>query len=89
MANHKDAIKRHKQSEKARMANRTYRSQLRNIVKRVRELVAAGKADEANTTLRTATSVIQRVAGKGVIHHNQAARRVARLNKAVKALANA
>ncbi len=89
MANHKDAIKRHKQNEKARVANRTYRTQMRNIVKRVRELVAAGKADEANSTLRTATSVIQRVCAKGVIHHNQAARRVARLNKAVKALATA
>jgi len=32
-------------------------------------------------------SIIQRVAAKGIIHRNQAARRCARLNKAVKAMA--
>ena len=41
----------------------------------------------AQAELVKAVSIIQRVAGKGIIHRNQAARRVSRLNAAVKALA--
>ena len=37
--------------------------------------------------LREAVSVIHRTCKKGVIHRNQAARRISRLNKAVKGIA--
>ncbi len=87
MANHKDAIKRLKQSEKARARNRAWRSRMRNQIKRVRDAVAKGDHGSAMTELRDATSVIHRVCGKGIIHRNQAARRVSRLNTAVKAIA--
>lgn len=89
MAHHKDAIKRIKQNEKRRVRNRTYRTRMRNQIKRVREAVAAGDGNTAQAELRKAMSIIHRVAGKGVIHRNQAARRIARLNKAVKAVATA
>jgi len=84
---HKDAIKRLKQNEKRRARNRHYRSRMRNQIKKVRTAVAQGNVDEAQVELRTAMSVIHRVASKGVIHRNQAARRISRLNKAVKKLA--
>lgn len=87
MANHQDAIKRNKQNEKRRMKNRHYRSVMRNQIKRVREAVEAGDKSAANVELSKAVSVIQRVAGKRVIHRNQAARRCARLNAAVSAMA--
>lgn len=87
MANHKDAIKRAKQNERRRARNRHYRSQMRNRVKAVRTAVEAGDVDAAQEALRNAMSVIHRTASKGVIHRNQAARRISRLNKAVKKLA--
>jgi small subunit ribosomal protein S20 len=87
VATHKDAIKRMKQNEVRRMRNRAYRSRMRNQIKQVREAVAKGDAKNAQTELREAVSVIQRVCQKGVIHRNQAARRISRLNKAVKAIA--
>ena len=87
MATHKDAIKRMKQNEVRRMRSRAYRTRMRNQIKQVREAVAKGDAKSAQTELREAVSVIQRVCQKGVIHRNQAARRIARLNKAVKAIA--
>lgn len=87
MAHHKDAIKRIKQSEKARARNRAYRSRMRNQVKAVREAVAKGDLKNAQSVFKEAVSTIHRVAGKGIIHRNQAARRISRLNKAVKALA--
>ncbi len=86
MANHQDAIKRNKQNEKRRAQNRHYRSVMRNQIKRVRVAVDAGDKAAANAELSKAVSVIQRVAGKRVIHKNQAARRCARLNAAVRAM---
>ena len=86
MANHKDAIKRSKQSEKARIRNRAYRTRMRNQLKAFRAAVDAGKVDEAQALLRETTSVIQGMATKGVIHRNQASRRVARLAHAVKGM---
>ncbi len=87
MAHHKDAIKRIKQSEKARVRNRTYRSRMRNQIKKVRDAVAAKDTKTAQDALREAVSVIHSTASKGVIHRNQAARRISRLNAAVKAIA--
>ena len=87
VAHHKDAIKRIAQSEKARVRNRTYRSRMRNQIKKVREAVAAKDTSGAKTALREAVSIIHRTATKGVIHKNQAARRISRLNRAVKAIA--
>ena len=87
MATHQDAIKRMKQNEVRRQANRAYRSRMRNQIKQVRDAVAKGDVNNAQSSLREAVSVIQRVCSKGVIHRNQAARRISRLNKAVKAIA--
>ena len=87
MATHKDAIKRMKQNEVRRANNRAYRTRMRNQIKQVREAVARGDVNAAQTELREAVSVIHRVCAKGVIHRNQAARRISRLNKAVRAIA--
>lgn len=86
MANHKDALKRIKQNDKARMRNRAYRTRMRNQIKALRGAVESGNTDDAQEKLRVAVSVIQKLASKGVIHPNQAARRVARLHKAVKGM---
>ena len=87
MAHHKDAIKRIKQNAKRRARNRHYRSRMRNQIKTLNETIEAGDHAAAQAELVKAVSIIQRVAGKGIIHRNQAARRVSRLNAAVKALA--
>ena len=89
MAHHKDAIKRIKQNEKRRMRNRHHRSRMRNQIKKLRGAVDAGDAETAQAELRTAVSVIHRLVSKGVIHRNQAARRISRLTKAVKGLSAA
>lgn len=86
MAHHKDAIKRIGQSAKANARNRNYKSRMRTQIKKLRAAVESGDAAAAQQQLRETVSVIQRVAQKGMIHSRQASRRVARLNKAVKAL---
>jgi len=84
---HKDAIKRLKQNEKRRARNRHFRSRMRNQIKVVRSAIDEGNVDLAQAELKTAMSIIHRTASKGIIHRNQAARRISRLNKAVKKLA--
>ena len=86
MATHQDAIKRIKQNERRRERNRTYRTRMRNQIKAVRDAVAKGDAKAAQAELKTAVSIIHRVCSKGIIHRNQAGRRISRLNKLVKAL---
>ncbi len=83
MANHKSAIKRHKQSLKRRAQNRAMKTRIKNVVKTVREAVASGDKDAASTALLQATSVLDKAAGKKVIHWRNAGRKVSRLNAAV------
>lgn len=81
MANHASAIKRHKQSEKRRLRNATVKSSLKTAVKKVTEAQAAGKADEAKTNLQKAVSELDRAVTKGVLHRNNASRKISRLTK--------
>ncbi len=83
MANHASAIKRHKQSEKRRLRNATVKSTLKTAVKKVKEAQAAGNADEAKANLKKAVSEIDKAATKGVLHRNNAARKISRLTKSL------
>ncbi|VFR20330.1 SSU ribosomal protein S20p [plant metagenome] len=60
---------------------------LRTAIKRVRSAIVAGDKSSAAETLQKATSVIDRVADKNIIHKNKAARHKSRLAAAVKAMA--
>ena len=88
MANHKSALKRIRQTARRRLRNRYWRSTLRTSIKRVRATATqlqAGQAsaDEAQQVLRAAIKTIAKTASKGVIHRNQAARRISRLTKLI------
>ncbi|MFO7876129.1 MAG: 30S ribosomal protein S20 [Desulfovermiculus sp.] len=87
MANTKQALKRHRQSLKARARNRVVKSHVKNAVKAVRSAVQTNDQDQAREALQKASSVLDKAAGKGVIHRNNAQRRVARLSKAVNKMA--
>jgi len=83
VANHKSAIKRHKQSEVRNARNRAAKTRIHNVVKSVRSALAAGDAAKAQELLSSASSVLNKAAGKGTIHWKTAARKVSRLAKAV------
>ena len=86
MATHKDAVKRDKQADRRRQKNRHYRSRMRNQIKKLLDTISENDVTSAQEELRNAVSLIHRVASKGIIHRNQAARRIRRLNKQVKDL---
>jgi len=84
LAHHKQALKRHRQSLKARSRNRAVKSHVKNAVKDVRFAVNNKNKEEAQEALIKANSVLEKAATKGVIHWRNAARRISRLSHAVK-----
>lgn len=87
MANSAQARKRARQSVQRNKHNASLRSMLRTSIKRVRQAIDAGDKAVAAEVLRKATSTIDRIADKNIIHKNKAARHKSRLAAAVKALA--
>lgn len=87
MANHKSAVKRNRQNAVRNARNTHIRSTMRSLVKQVRETVAAGDKDAAQTALLKAISYIDKTSTKGVIHKATASRKISRLTKLVNTLA--
>ena len=85
MANHKSAIKRHKQSLKRADRNRAARTRIKNVVKAVRLAVENKDREQATTALTTAMSVLDKCSGK-TVHWKNAARKVSRLARAVNSI---
>ncbi|MGV6851194.1 MAG: 30S ribosomal protein S20 [bacterium] len=83
MANIKSAKKRAKQAEVRNRRNASYRSVVRTFIKRVIAAIAAGDKEAAQQAYKDAVPVIDRVARKGIIHRNKAARHKSRLNAAI------
>lgn len=86
MANHKSALKRHRQSLKRQARNRAAKTRIKNSIKAVRMAVQEKDKEKAQTALQDVTSVLDRAATKKVIHWKNAARRISRLSRAVNAL---
>ncbi len=87
MANSPQARKRARQNEKARKHNASLRSMVRTYIKKVVAAIEAGDAEAAKAAYTAAVPVIDRIADKGIIHKNKAARHKSRLNTQIKALA--
>lgn len=83
MANHKSALKRHRQSLKRRDRNRATTTRIKTSVKAVRSAVEAQDKDAAQAALSDAAKVLDKAACKRIIHQRQAARRISRLQQAV------
>lgn len=87
MANHKSAIKRHRQSLKRAARNRAVKTRVRNTIKAVRTAVQMKDKEQALVLLTTANSVLDKAASRGVIHKKNAARNISRLSKAISGIA--
>ncbi|UOF93927.1 MAG: 30S ribosomal protein S20 [Bordetella sp.] len=76
--------KRARQSIVRNRKNSSMRSMLRTAVKHVHAAVNTGEIKKANELFQKATSIIDRVADKNVIHKNKAARQKRRLSHLIK-----
>jgi small subunit ribosomal protein S20 len=79
MANHKSAIKRMRQSEKRRLRNRVHRGRMRTAIKDFRAAIEAGDLEAAGSHLANAITLTDRAQTKGIIHRNNASRKISRL----------
>jgi small subunit ribosomal protein S20 len=86
MAQHKQAKKRIRQIERRTKVSRARVSRIRTSIKGVETAIASGDKDAAQTALRAAQPEIMRGVTKGIIHRNQAARKISRLSARIKTL---
>jgi small subunit ribosomal protein S20 len=89
LANTKQAKKRVRQAEKSRQHNASYRSMMRTYIKRVVTAIETGKAVEADAAYQVAVPIIDRMATRGFIHKNKAARHKSRLLGRIRKLSSA
>lgn len=85
MANIKSQIKRNRQNEKRRLRNRVVRGTARAAIRNARAAILTGDVATTKEAVLAAISRLDKAAGKGVIHKNNAARRKSRLMKALAA----
>lgn len=85
MASHKSAEKAHRQNIVRREHNRQLRSRLRGALRDIRAAVDSGNADQIKDALRSTISLVDKMAGKRVIHRNAASRYKSRLQKRIAA----
>ena len=86
MANIASAKKRARQAEKNRLNNTSFRSMFRTYLKRVVNEIEKGDKEAAAAAYKKALPVIDKLANKGLIHKNKAARHKSRLNAQIQAL---
>ena len=83
MANTLSAKQRIRNSARKAEYNRLHRSRARTYIRYTREAIAQKNLETAGEQIVKAISALDRAAGKGVIHPNNAARRKSRLMKAL------
>jgi small subunit ribosomal protein S20 len=87
VANTASAKKRARQADNNRARNVGVRSMMRTYIKKVYYAIEAGDKAAAEAAYKEATPVIDRVAGKGLIHANKAARTKSRMNNNIRSMA--
>lgn len=87
MANSRQAAKRARQSEKRRSNNRWQKSRMFTAMRNVLKAIEQKNREEASKSYQNATSLIDKLVGKGILHKNKAARHKSRLNAHIKELA--
>ena len=83
MASHESALKAHRQNVKRREHNRMFRTRLRGALRDIRAAIDAGDPTQVKDALRQTISLVDKMAGKGIIHRNTAGRYKSRLSARV------
>ncbi len=83
MASHKSAIKRQKQDLKKHERNKSVRSMLKTLSKKVEQAVEAKSADTAKDALVKAMKAYDKAASAGIVHRTTASRKISRLSTKV------
>ena len=83
MANHKSAIKRHRQILKRNERNKSAKSAVRTAIKKAEAAAATGNKAEAQAAARKAESMMAKAVKKALFHKATLARKVSRVQARV------
>jgi small subunit ribosomal protein S20 len=86
LATHKSAEKRDRQNKKLRKRNVAAKSALKTKIKSVITSVEIKNKENSTNALKTVIPALNKAAAKGLIHKNNASRKISRLTKKVNAL---
>lgn len=86
MANSAQAKKRARQAEKHRQCSASKRSMLRTYIKKVVNAIIGGDQTDALAAYQVAVPIIDKMANKGIIHKNKAARHKSRLHGRIRSM---
>ena len=89
MPNTASAKKRLRQSIDRRARNRSTKTSIRTLTRKIREAITAKDVAKSEADFGTLVKKLDRAAGKNVIHANAAARTKSRLTKAIKSIKTA
>ncbi len=89
MAIHKSVIKRQKQADKKHLINKSAKSALKTIAKKVEQATAEKKADIAKVALTKAMKAYDKATSQGILHKNTASRMISRLSTKVSKITSA
>ncbi len=81
MPNTRSARKQVRVTQRRRLRNKSIQSLCKTSITKAEKLIFSGELESAQQAAVAAISSLDRAAGKGVIHPNNAARRKARLMK--------
>jgi small subunit ribosomal protein S20 len=81
---HASAVKAHRQTIRRTQHNRELRAKLRTGLKTIRAAIQTGDNSQAKAALSQTFSLIDKMAGKGIIHDNAANRYKSRLAQRLK-----
>jgi small subunit ribosomal protein S20 len=87
MANTKSARKATRKIARRTIVNKSRRSLLRNSVRKIEEAIASGDRTAALAAFKQAEPALMRAAQRGVVHKNNASRKVSRLSHRIAKLA--
>jgi small subunit ribosomal protein S20 len=83
VASHDSALKAYRQNVQRREHNRQLRTRLRRALRDIRAAIDEGDVTQVKDAVRNTISLVDKMAGKGLIHRNTAARYKSRLSNRV------
>jgi small subunit ribosomal protein S20 len=86
MPNTASSKKRLRQSIDRRARNRSTKTSIRTLARKIRESISAKDVAKSEADFGTLVKKLDRAASKNVLHANAAARTKSRLSKAIKAI---
>jgi small subunit ribosomal protein S20 len=80
---HTSAVKRHRQSLKARERNGETKSRIRSLIKKARQAIESKDVENTAVQIRAVNKALGKAVSKGIVKDNTASRWLSRLSRSV------